>query len=100
MAWVREVASDRIDQLELQALVQAFVVTGSPRETAANILSRFPDLGVLTVDDVLETPYLMIGTTDHLIDKLREQRARWGISHYTVRPDTLDQIAPVIAGLN
>ena len=33
-------------------------------------------------------------------DKLLEQRARWGISHYTVRPDTLDQIAPVLAGLS
>jgi hypothetical protein len=34
-----------------------------------------------------------------LVDRLIEQRERWGFSHYTVRQDALGQLEPVIAAL-
>jgi probable F420-dependent oxidoreductase len=82
---------------ELQALVQAAVVTDDPPATAADMVARFQlDL---TVDDILETPYIMVGTAEGLIDKLLAAAERWGISHYTIRPDTLDGLTPVLAAL-
>jgi hypothetical protein len=53
----------------------------------------------LTVEDVLTTPYLMVGTVDGLVDRLLEQRERWGFSHYTVRTDAIEAMAPVVARL-
>jgi hypothetical protein len=41
----------------------------------------------------------MVGSAATLIDRLIEQRERWGFSHYTVRPDALGQLEPVIAAL-
>jgi probable F420-dependent oxidoreductase len=97
VAWVRSQAGDRLGGLEFQALVQAVVPTDDPRQAAADLIAkRIPSL---TVDDVLRTPYLMVGTTAALIDRLIEQRERWGFSHYTVRPDALDAVAPIVARL-
>lgn len=91
---VRAAAGVRLPQLELQALVQAVVVTDDPAGTAETIRQR--SLPSLAADDVLSTPYLLIGTVEDLIEKLLEQRERWGFSHYTVRPEALGQLEPVI----
>jgi probable F420-dependent oxidoreductase len=82
---------------ELQALVQAAVVTEDPRGTAEGLIDRFKV--DLSVDDILETPYLMVGTASGLVDKLLAAAERWGFSHYTIRPDGLDGLQPVIAEL-
>lgn len=94
---VRAAAAGRASPLELQVLVQAVVVTDDARGAAERISgSRLPSL---SADDVLSTPYLMIGSLDTLVDRLVEQRERWGFSHYTVRQDALGQVEPVIAAL-
>ena len=51
------------------------------------------------MDEILETPYLLIGTRGALVDKLLEQRERWGFSHDTVRREALGQLEPVIGAL-
>jgi len=53
----------------------------------------------LTPEDILETPYMMVGSAGALVDKLLEHRERWGFSHYTVRREALGQLDPVIAAL-
>ncbi len=95
--WVREQAGPRLDALEMHALVQAVVIDRNPRGRAEQLTTRlFPSL---TVEDVLTTPYLMVGTVDGLVDRLLEQRERWGFSHYTVRTDAIEAMAPVVARL-
>lgn len=97
IAAVRAAAKDRRTPLEMQVLVQAVTVTDDAYGTAATISStRLPSL---TPDDVLSTPYLMVGSTTTLVDRLMEQRERWGFSHYTVRQDALGQLEPVLAAL-
>ena len=93
----QEVAEAGRPMPELQALVQAAVVTDDPRGTAATLIERFQV--DLTVDEILETPYLMVGTAEGLVDKLLAAAERWGFSHYTIRPETLDGLKPVIAQL-
>jgi hypothetical protein len=97
VAWVRAQAGERFEDLELQALVQHVEVTDRPREKAEEFAGRFPEL---SADDVLETPYLLIGTLDALVEKLLAHRERWGIAHYTVRPPAQDALEPVIARLS
>jgi probable F420-dependent oxidoreductase len=97
VAHVRRMAGARLDSLELQVLVQAVVVTEDAVSTAQD-LSR-TTLTALSVEDVLATPYLLVGSTNALTERLLEYRERWGFSHYTVRPDALGQIEPVMAAL-
>lgn len=97
VAAVREAAAQRSSPLELQVLVQDVVVTDDAYGTAEEISSsRLPSL---TANEVLSTPYLMVGSTTTIVDRLIEQRQRWGFSHYTVRQDALGQLEPVIAAL-
>jgi probable F420-dependent oxidoreductase len=97
VAHVRRAAGERADALELQALVQAVVVTKDPVRAAEDLIAEH--LGSMSVEDVLATPYLLVGSEWELIDRLVERRERWGFTHYTVRPDALGQIEGVMAGV-
>jgi len=97
VAAVVAAAAERSSPLELQVLVQSVVVTNDAHGAAEEICrSRLPSL---TTEDVLSTPYLMVGTATTLVDRILEQRERWGFSHYTVRREALAQLGPVIESL-
>ncbi|HET9444187.1 MAG TPA: TIGR03621 family F420-dependent LLM class oxidoreductase [Acidimicrobiales bacterium] len=90
-------AAGRAAPVEHQVLVQLVAVTDDARGTAEELAAtRVPSL---SADDLLTTPYVMVGSAAGLVERLLEQRERWGFSHYTVRPDALGQIEPVIAEL-
>jgi probable F420-dependent oxidoreductase len=89
---VREAAGDRYGQLELNALVQRVVVTADRRRAAEELTSRWTQL---TADEVLASPYVLIGTVDQMIEDLRQHRERWGISYYSIPEDCMDAFAPI-----
>jgi probable F420-dependent oxidoreductase len=94
---VREAAGDeRYGQLELNALVQRVVVTGDRVKAAAELTSRWTQL---TADEILRSPYVLIGTVDQMVEDLQARRDRWGISYYVVHEPYLDAFAPVVARL-
>lgn len=93
VAWIQQAAGGDGGP-ELNALVQSIRITDDRRAAAQEIHARFPHLDV---EDLLETPFLAIGTHDEVADHLRRCRERWGISYFTVRD--LDGFAPVIARL-
>lgn len=97
VAHVRQAAGKRLDLLELQVLVQGVTVTDRARMAAEQISTE--RLRSLSVDDVLATPYLLVGSTEGLVDRLLDYRERFGFSHYTVRPDALDRVEPLVAAL-
>lgn len=92
--WVRAAAGDRLEALELHALIQAVVV--SDRRTATKQLAgRFsvpPEL-------LLESPYVLVGSVDEICETLRQRRERYGISYLTVFDRDLEAFAPVVAQL-
>ena len=98
VALVQTVAGERLGSLEFQVLVQAVVVTDGALRSAEAI-SR-TTLQTLSPQEVLATPYLLVGSRNAIIERLLEHRERWGFSHYTVRRDALGQIEPVIAALS
>jgi len=93
---VREAAGERYDRLELSALVQRVVVTDNPRQAAEELASRWTQL---SVEEILQSPYALIGTVDHLVEELRRRRDRWGISYYVIFEPYMDAFAPVVARL-
>lgn len=96
VAWVREQAGARFEQLELNALVQRVIVTDDRRQAAEELRERW---SALTVDEILETPYLLIGTIDEMVEAVQARRERWGFSYLVVHEWSLDALAPVVARL-
>jgi hypothetical protein len=51
----------------------------------------------LTTNEILESPFVLIGTVDQMVEHLQARRDRWGISYYVVQEPYLDAFAPVVA---
>jgi hypothetical protein len=49
--------------------------------------------------DILQSPYVLIGTVDQIIEDLQMRRERWGISSYVIFERDMDTFAPVVARL-
>ena len=94
VGWIKSRAGERWAQLELNALVQAVVITGDRRE-AAESLAR--EVRGLSATVALATPFLALGTEDQIAQHLLACRARWGISYFSVRD--IQAFAPVIERL-
>ena len=93
--YIREQAGDRWEQLELNVLVQAVVITADRRAGAERQVRR--SRGDLSVDDALATPFLALGTHDEIAEHLLACRDRWDISYFSVRD--VASFAPVIQRL-
>ena len=93
---VREVAGDRFDCIELNALVQRVVVTDDRRKAAEELARRWEQLNPA---EILESPYVLIGTVDQVVEALRARRERWSISYYVIFEPYIDAFAPVVAHL-
>ena len=93
LATVRASAGERYQRLELNALVQRVIATDDRRGAARDLASRWPEL---SVDELLESPYLLVGTVDQMVEDLRARRERWGISYYTVFEPFMSAFAPVV----
>jgi probable F420-dependent oxidoreductase len=91
--WVRSAAGARFDGLELSTLVQGITVTDD-RVAAAEAVQ--PLLPSLAVDDILSSPYGLIGSIEEIADQLRERRDRLGISYITVFEKDFDAMTKVI----
>lgn len=109
VAFARQCAGTRADDIEWHLLVQAVIVTDDRRAAAADLVAEdraaagksgvTDDRAVLTVPDALETPYLLIGTADEIADQLRRSRERWGFSYITVHAPYRQAFVPVIERL-
>ena len=93
---VREIAGERYPALEICALLQRVIVTAEARAAAEELTRRWPEL---QIDDLLLSPYVLIGTVDQMVENLLARRERWDISYYVVQEPYLDAFAPVVARL-
>jgi probable F420-dependent oxidoreductase len=93
---VRETAGARFAGLELNVLVQRVVVTEDRRAAAAALGGGFAQL---TPDEILASPYALVGTVDQIVDDLHARRERWGLSYVMTHEAFMDALAPVVARL-
>jgi probable F420-dependent oxidoreductase len=92
---VRETAGDR--SLELNVLVQRVIVTDDRRKAAEELATG--RWARLTPDEILESPYALVGTVDRIVQDLQARRERWGISYVTTHEPFMDALAPIVARL-
>jgi probable F420-dependent oxidoreductase len=91
---IRIGAADSPRSVELNALVQFAEVTDDRDAKYAEIAARVKGL---TLEHAAQTPYILVGTVDEIVDQILGHRERWGITYFGVR--TLDDFGPVIAAL-
>jgi ribonucleotide monophosphatase NagD (HAD superfamily) len=101
--WVRAAAGERFDQLELSTHSSGWpvMVTNNARAEAQR---RVDDLrqrtGVeLTVDELLDSPHVYVGTIEQLTEKCLSLRERLGISTFMLgHPHELAGVVERLAG--
>jgi probable F420-dependent oxidoreductase len=87
----------------LGALVQVVAVTENAESAAAAFIAsaaeRLPRETLPTVPELLAAPFVLIGTTSEMAQKLLDVRGRWGFTRYTVRAAAIGDIADVMHAL-
>lgn len=96
LGWVRDAAGPRFEDLVLHAWVRFARVTASAEAMAQELAEAFH----ATPGEVLESPIVLMGETEEIIEKIHARRERWGFSYFTIQQPVAREFAPVIARLN
>lgn len=104
---VRDAAGERFDDIELSWTIATIVVTDDRRQMAEYALEGIkrglsPNIEMdieLTVDDILESPYLALGTFDEIAEQVRTVRERTSMSYVGVFPTQMEAFYPVLEQL-
>jgi probable F420-dependent oxidoreductase len=92
----RAMAAERADQIEMNLLVQAVMVTDDRPAAVAQLRRYSPEL---SDEELLALPIVLVGTASQIAEELRERRARHGFSYFCVLEPYLEALAPVIEEL-
>jgi probable F420-dependent oxidoreductase len=93
IAFLRELLGPRIEDVELNILLQRVV----PPSERAEALERYgPHLPSDVAEHPEELPALLIGTPKEMARQLEQRRERFGFSYVTVLETSMEQLAPVI----
>jgi len=96
IAVVRAAAGERFAELELNLLVQVVTVTRDRRAAAEAMTTRLPGM---SVDEILDSPFLLLGTLGQIADQLVERRERFAVSYIAVFEPAHRALAPVVERL-
>ena len=101
IAWVKEAAGARFDEIELNTYpaFRPATVSDDPRQAAETMLASINKSGGdLTIDELLDSPHVFIGTVDQLVAKFTRLRDELGISNIMVGSG-IDDFAPIVERL-
>jgi probable F420-dependent oxidoreductase len=95
VAWVKEAAGARFDDLELNALIGFVMITD---DAAGMAKAMAPHFGI-SPDDALHIPLALLGTTDEMIEELQWRREEYGISYWSIEAECWEALGPVVQKL-
>lgn len=95
VAWIREAAGSRFDEIELGLTIFRASVTDD-RDTVA---AAFAPMIEMEPREVLQMPHFLVGTVEQIVEDLEERRARFGVSHIVLPDEAADALAPVVERL-
>jgi probable F420-dependent oxidoreductase len=78
---------------EVEALVQHVEITDNRRRTAKKLADLITGA---SPDDLLDAPFMWIGTPDQIATQVLESESRWGINRYVIRDRFIDAVGPVL----
>jgi probable F420-dependent oxidoreductase len=101
IGWIREAAGDRFAELELNSYPTGgpMVLTNDARGEARRRVDKLRErTGVeLTVEEIMESPHVFIGSVQELTQKFIDLRERFGVSSFLV--DDMETFAPIVEEL-
>ncbi|HLI72833.1 MAG TPA: TIGR03621 family F420-dependent LLM class oxidoreductase [Acidimicrobiales bacterium] len=95
IAWVKEAAGARFDDIELNSLIGFAIITDDRKGV---IDTMAPHFGIDPLDAV-HVPLALIGTLDQMAEELRWRREEYGMSYFSVEGEVWESLAPVVARL-
>lgn len=95
LAWIKDAAGARFDEIELNVTVFFTFVTDDRNAMAERIAGGFG----MPASDVLESPHALIGTVDQIVADLQRRREEYGFSYIAFSGDVFDAMAPVVKRL-
>jgi len=105
VAVVREAAGPRVLDLELHVNILALKITDDRRQGRDDVAAMFASLppwmvsNALADEQVLDSPYVLIGSIDQIVEDLQARRERYGISYVSVPSEMVNAFSPVVARL-
>ena len=96
LGWVHETAQDRFKDIELSVMAHHVEVTPDLGETVARLAS---ETGTAE-EQVLDSPHMLIGPIERIIETLLDNRERFGISYVVFLGADLDTVIPVVEQLS
>jgi probable F420-dependent oxidoreductase len=93
--WVREAAGERFAELELNIFHRDVLITDNRRQGAEQLAAKHG----LTVDQVLDNIYILVGSVSQIVEDLQRRREQLGISYIAVHEAFRETFAPMIARL-
>jgi probable F420-dependent oxidoreductase len=102
IAYVRDQAGARGDELEFNALVQHVDVTGDRRGASRSLAEAMSADTAQPVDSdvLLDSPFFLFGTPAQLVEQLHEIREKTRISYFTIRADGSEGFDMVVEELS
>jgi probable F420-dependent oxidoreductase len=95
VAWVREAAGDRLDELEFQCMT--FIVQFVPNRD--EVIEQTAPLFGVSPADAAEVPQVLVGTEDQIVETLQARREEYGFSYWVVHEPEIQPFAAVVARL-
>ncbi|MCX5042240.1 LLM class F420-dependent oxidoreductase [Aldersonia sp. NBC_00410] len=101
---IKQAAGARFADIELNWTITTIVITDDREKVAEMALAALdkgfpPNMDVdvqLSVEEILNSPYIAIGTFEEIADQVRAVRAQTGMSYVGVFPTQMDAFAPII----
>jgi alkanesulfonate monooxygenase SsuD/methylene tetrahydromethanopterin reductase-like flavin-dependent oxidoreductase (luciferase family) len=90
--WIRDAAGDRFDDLEFNAWLSVGRVTSDTSKLGERLSAAFG----APAAEVLESPLILAGTINEIVDHLERRRDRWNYSYLVVPQPATDDFAPVV----
>jgi probable F420-dependent oxidoreductase len=103
---IREAAGDRFDQIQLNVTMRELRVTQDRGAAARELLNRWSaapgmaNVEQLSEEDVLESPFVAIGTVEQIVEQFEMARERWGFAFLEIYNSDFDTVGPIIERLN
>lgn len=101
---IRTAAGDRFDDIELNWTVTMVMITDDREQAAEMAIAALsngfpPNIEVdrmLSVEELLNSPYLAVGTFEEIADQIRAVREKTSMSYVGVFPTQMEAFAPII----
>jgi probable F420-dependent oxidoreductase len=95
VAWAKDAAGDRADQLEFQCWTAAVQVVPNAAEVFDGLAAMFG----LTPAQLRAAPLVLVGSVEEIIETLQARREALGFSYIVVHEAEMEALGPVIAHL-